>query len=186
MENWRKKIYLICSIRDRKGKDKEIADAYVARLRSNGCLVHYPSEVPQDDLTGMRIMTKHRAGMEWSDEVHAIWSPTSTGSIGDLGMAWMGYKPIKLVNKYEINKWLKTNPGKSHTRWINEIAKEYNQEVKSVKEFNTVNYIPTIDVVKMLAQLNRGKSGIEDWLMATTGSIEPGGKGGFLSGLLRH
>ena len=68
---------------------------------------------------------------------------------------------------------------------VGEIAEAYNKEIKSIKKLETSDYIPNIDMLKMLEQLRRSKSGLEDWLMSTVGTIDPaGGKIGFFDGLL--
>lgn len=125
-------VYIICPVRSITSKEKEFLDNYVDNLEKQGMKCHYPPrDVNQNDPTGMRIMTEHRAAMKISKEVHAYWNPESAGSIGDLCMAWALDKPIKLINKQEIKDWIeqriKINPDeKSHTRWLYEIDKFYN------------------------------------------------------------
>jgi hypothetical protein len=58
-----------------------------------------------------------------------------------------------------------------------ELAESYNRQVQESREKGG-GYIGTVDTERMVQRLYQVKSGLEDWLMSTTGTIEPGGKGG--------
>jgi hypothetical protein len=92
-------IYLICPVRN--GTPGDVFE-YVRLREDTGDVVHYPPrDVNQDDPTGARICTEHRAAMDWCDECHVFWDSTSSGSHFDLGMAYALRKPIKLVRAYQ-------------------------------------------------------------------------------------
>ncbi|VVB77577.1 Uncharacterised protein [uncultured archaeon] len=123
-----KKIYLICPVRKVSKEIKLYLDDYVENQELQGNMVHYPHrDVNQNDPTGMTIMLSHRNAMEKSDEVHAYWVPGSEGSVCDLGMVLMAKKPLKLINKEEIENWLVKNPGKSYTNVVYELDANYRQ-----------------------------------------------------------
>jgi hypothetical protein len=64
-----------------------------------------------------------------------------------------------------------------------ELTEDYNRQVQESREKGG-GYIGTVDTELMVRRLHQVKSGLEDWLMATTGTIEPGGKGGLFDILL--
>jgi hypothetical protein len=63
------------------------------------------------------------------------------------------------------------------------IAQDYNQQVTE-SHAKGAGYTGTIDAQRMKDRLRQSKSGLEDWLMSHTGTIEPGGKGGIFDSLL--
>lgn len=65
----------------------------------------------------------------------------------------------------------------------NKIAEDYNKQIESKKKQGAIDYNADIDTLKMKEKLKASKAGLEDWLMEKTGTTDPGGKGGFLSGL---
>ena len=65
-----------------------------------------------------------------------------------------------------------------------EIAEDYNQQVAANKKFKTAHYIASINTGKMKERLQKGLTGLEDWLLQTTGSKDPAGKSGFFDGLI--
>ncbi|MBN2239992.1 MAG: hypothetical protein JW712_09460 [Dehalococcoidales bacterium] len=96
------------------------------------------------------------------------------------------------IKRFCITGWLLNRErmdflGKNVRTAVNEaseIAEEYNEKMKPVKEFQATGYVADIDLVKMLDCLRRSKTGLEDWLMATTGTLDPAGKSGFFDSLL--
>ena len=95
------KIYLLCPVTRATEEQKKEMDEYVANLEKEGHKVHYPPrDVNQDEETGYDLYMKHKYAMKESDRVDIFWDKTSRGSIGDLGMAIMAEKPIKLVKAF--------------------------------------------------------------------------------------
>lgn len=117
------RIYLICPVRNVSSHEKKFIDDYVMLLERQGNKTHYPPrDVRQDDATGVDIVNSHRDAMKWCDSVHTYWNPESEGSVFDLGMLVMAKKPIKIINKKEVEQWLETHPGKSFTRVAYELS----------------------------------------------------------------
>lgn len=87
----KKRIYLICPVRQCTPEQKKEIDQYVEALETQGHWVHYPPrDVDQtNDDGGLRICREHRTAMLTCNEVHVWWDPRSTGSHFDLGMAFM-------------------------------------------------------------------------------------------------
>ncbi len=121
-ENLEKKIFLICPVRNITDKENQFLQEYISELESNGNSVHYPPrDTNQDDPIGYNICTENCAAIDAADEVHIYWNPGSSGSGFDLGMAFMGQKPIKLINKDKIPK----TPHKSFENVLHELDKKY-------------------------------------------------------------
>jgi hypothetical protein len=96
-------IYLICPVNDVAKEEKEFLDQYVSSLETLGNKVHYPPrDVNQVDPTGTRILTEHRAAMREVTDVHAYLGQKTKGSYFDFGMAYMGEKPLFIVNLKEL------------------------------------------------------------------------------------
>lgn len=65
-----------------------------------------------------------------------------------------------------------------------DIAEDYNAQVSATKQFQTTNYIASIDTVKLKDRLQKCKSALEDWLMNNIGTTDPGGKTGIFDILI--
>lgn len=90
------------------------------------------------------------------------------------------------IKRFAINGW-KTNRDKIDFLKQNlqsaltdafVIAQDYNNQVATTKQFQTSNYVASIDTVKLKDRLVRCRSELEDWLMTKVGTIDPGGKTG--------
>ncbi|MBM3247322.1 hypothetical protein FJZ17_02160 [Candidatus Pacearchaeota archaeon] len=93
------RIYLICPVRGVTQEEKEFLEGHVRKLEAMGFQVHYPPrDVNQEDSVGLRILTEHREAMRTSNAVQIYWNGKSQGSFFDLGMGFMGYKPLVLAN----------------------------------------------------------------------------------------
>jgi hypothetical protein len=64
------------------------------------------------------------------------------------------------------------------------IAQDYNEQVSTTKQFQTSNYVASIDTVKLKDRLQRCKSALEDWLMKNVGTTDPGGKTGIFDSII--
>ena len=96
--------YIICPVRNATFQEKQILDAYVAKLEAKGRLVHYPPrDVEQEhDPIGLKILGKHREAMRNCQLVHLFFNPASQGSLFDCGMAYVLGKPIVLINSEQV------------------------------------------------------------------------------------
>ena len=98
-----KQVYMICPVRGVTPDEQTFLDGYVSRLEVNGTRVHYPPrDVNQEDPTGLRILSEHRAAMKKSKAAHIYWNGKSSGSFFDLGMAFMARVPVVVANPQMI------------------------------------------------------------------------------------
>ncbi len=103
-ENLNKKIYLTCPVRKASKKDKMFLAKYVNELEKQGTGIYYPKwdTNQNDDLIGIKICSRNKIGIYKSKEIHKYLKGTSEGSMFDDGMAFMNDKPIKIINKEEL------------------------------------------------------------------------------------
>lgn len=103
-----KRIYIICSVRNRQKEEEEKVLNYVAKLEAEGCVVRCPfRDTDQNDEIGLRIVHDHEVDIRWADEIHVIWNPQSQGSLWDVAQArmaqyFMPKKKIILANIEEV------------------------------------------------------------------------------------
>lgn len=96
------KIFLICPVRNATPGETNAIIQYVTDMEDKGHKVYWPArDTDQVDSTGLRICGDNRKAITDADAVHVWWNPGSTGSLFDLGMAFMAKKPIVLVNAVE-------------------------------------------------------------------------------------
>jgi hypothetical protein len=113
-----KKIFLICPVRNITKEEDTFLQGYISSLEEKGHKVHYPPrDTNQDDPIGLDICSENRAAIRESDEVHIYYNPESSGSGFDFGMVFMVEKPIKLINKKEIER----TPHKSFQNVLHEL-----------------------------------------------------------------
>jgi nucleoside 2-deoxyribosyltransferase len=95
-----KSIFVICPVRGLNPNEKQVIEDHVKAMEEKGYSVHLPfRDTNQCDLTGgWNICNQNKKAMQDADEVHIYWNPNSTGSLFDLGMAFMADKPIYLIN----------------------------------------------------------------------------------------
>lgn len=99
----RRRVYLICPVRNCTPEQKAAMDKYVDVLEQQGCEVHYPPrDVNQsNDDGGVRICVEHMKYMAQCNEVHVWYDNESKGSHFDLGMAFiaptLSSRPLKVV-----------------------------------------------------------------------------------------
>lgn len=106
------RIYLICPVRNRTQEQQLDLEEHVRILEEDqGYEVYFPGrdtgvrEAPEN-ATAITCCNMYR--LRTADEVHVYYDPNSSGSIFDLGAAWILYKPILLVNEKEIAQMAKT------------------------------------------------------------------------------
>lgn len=105
----KKKIFLICPVRNVDKETEELISAYIAVFEKGGHEVHYPArDTDQIDPTGGYLIcsTNLRAIIEAS-EIHIWYTPSSLGTHFDLGMVFAlgkaGFrKKIVWANRGEI------------------------------------------------------------------------------------
>ncbi|MDD5289584.1 MAG: nucleoside 2-deoxyribosyltransferase [Patescibacteria group bacterium] len=115
----KKKIFLICPVREVTDTEKEAIAQYVAALKKDGHSVYWPlTDTNQDDSVGLRICQDNRAAIIAADEIHIWWNGKSQGSIFDFGMAFGLNKKIVLVNYDEVP----ATPYKSFNNVLREIG----------------------------------------------------------------
>jgi hypothetical protein len=120
-----KRIFIICPVRNVTDKEKRYLEDYILKLEAAGHLVHYPSrDTNQNDKIGLSICMENRQAIQDSDEVHVYWNSSSSGSGFDLGMAFMGEKPLVLINRDSI----KRTQHKSFENVLLELDEKYRPE----------------------------------------------------------
>ncbi|MBZ5660043.1 MAG: hypothetical protein LAO08_06510 [Acidobacteriia bacterium] len=96
------KIFLICPVRNATPEETTAIQQYVADMEIRGHRVYWPArDTDQVDPVGLRICGDNRAAIQDAEAIHIWWNTGSTGSLFDLGMAFMAKKPIVLVNGVE-------------------------------------------------------------------------------------
>ena len=96
-------VFMICPVRGITEEESQFLQDYVADLESKGHKVHYPPrDTHQDDPVGYNICRENRQAILDADEVHIYWNSSSSGSKMDLGMTFMLEKPLKLINREQV------------------------------------------------------------------------------------
>ena len=116
----KKKVYLVCPVRNCSDEVSRLLTAYVTHLENTGYSVHYPPRDCEQDQSGFGICDTHRKAMVECDEVHFWWDKESKGSHFDFGMAFMleHFKPIKYVMADDIE----ATPHKSYGNVIRKLS----------------------------------------------------------------
>jgi hypothetical protein len=120
----KKRIFLICSVRNASDEQKAAQAAYINKLEAEGHKVYWPhrdNKSEETDPVGLEIIDNNLEGILSADEVHVIWDPASQGSVADLEAAMALRKPIHLVNKDQF----KPTQGKSYTNVVLHIDTDY-------------------------------------------------------------
>ena len=117
-----KRIFLICPVRGASEDESQFLQDYLSQLENEGHKVHYPPrDTNQDDPVGLDICTENRAAINEADEIHIYWNPTSQGSLFDFGMLFMAEKPLKLINRDDVER----TPHKSFQNVLLELDAKY-------------------------------------------------------------
>src|SRR3989344_8762787 len=106
----RKRIFLICKVRNVPPETEKKHAAYVASKEKEGYEVYWPKrDTDQNDHLGLRICKDNRLAIVMADEVHVWYDKTSEGSKFDLGMVLMmlyfseqRYQKIVIANPEEV------------------------------------------------------------------------------------
>jgi hypothetical protein len=112
-DNLDKKIYLTCPVRKATKKDKIFLAKYINELEKQKTGIYYPKwdTNQNDDSIGDKICSRNKKGIYNSQEIHKYLSGASEGSMFDDGMTFMDNKPIKIINKEELensNEYVKS------------------------------------------------------------------------------
>lgn len=92
-------VFLICPVRNATDEQKQKLQEYIQKLENEGKRVYYPArDTNQDDPIGYRICRDNRHAIYNSETIHIFWDKNSTGSLFDLGMAFMAEKPLIIVD----------------------------------------------------------------------------------------
>jgi len=136
--------FIICPVRESTEAEKSFVADYVSRLESAGCLVHNPPrDTKQDgDPIGLRICSDNREAVRNSKTVRLYFNPTSQGTYFDLGMTFMAYKPLFVINP-EV---LANNLDEPMSRFLFEYASNtdkglLNPKLSSINNFSTLQDI---------------------------------------------
>lgn len=117
-----KKVFMICPVRIITKEVYQILQKYKMELEQRGYRVHFPpDDTNQLDPVGLAICSQNRAAIRDADEIHIYWNPGSEGSRFDLGMAFMLEKPIRIINRDDVQR----TPHKSFQNVLLELDAKY-------------------------------------------------------------
>lgn len=118
-----KKVFVICPVRKVTDEERQFLDKYVSDLENSDYEVHFPlRDTDQTDTVGMAICKENKEAIISADEVHVYWTPESEASPFDFGMTFMADKPVKLINREDVEK----TPYKSLQNVLIELDSVYN------------------------------------------------------------
>lgn len=96
----KRKVFLICPVRNSSPETQKAIEAYVAKLEAEGAEVYWPArDTDQTDPHGWTICCRNRSAILDATEIHVWYDAASTGSKFDLGMvfALLGIGWVKRV-----------------------------------------------------------------------------------------
>ena len=98
------KIFLICPVRNATDEQRKWIEDFVHDKYSEGYTIHAPHlHTRQTDLFGGYAICKQNAeAVASSKEIDIYYDQSSTGSVFDLGVAYALHKPLRLLNREEI------------------------------------------------------------------------------------
>lgn len=102
-----KKIFLICPVRNASDEQKEKMKVYISNLENNGVKVYYPTRNNSYELTdtiGYIICSENTKAIREADEIHIFWDKNSSGSLFDLGAAFILNKHLVIANVDEVEQ----------------------------------------------------------------------------------
>jgi hypothetical protein len=118
-----KKVFIICPVRDATPDVDKMIREYIKELEGKNYEVHYPPrDTNQNDPIGINICTQNMQAVMNADEVHIYWTDYSKGSLFDLGMTFMARKPLKIINRDEVEE---TDGKKSFNNVLRELDRRY-------------------------------------------------------------
>ncbi len=109
MEKRKKRIFLICPVREADEVLKKWLSDYVAKLEAQGYEVHYPTrDTEQNDPSGgYKICQTNFQALLEADEIHIWYDESSNGSKFDMGGVFMLHmlgirKKIVIANEHLV------------------------------------------------------------------------------------
>jgi len=96
-----KDIFIICSVRGASDEYRKKLEKYVESLETCGCCVHLPHRNTDQTASGLEICIQNYNAISDADEVHIFFSPASTGTHFDMGVAFALHKKIVVVENCE-------------------------------------------------------------------------------------
>ncbi len=135
----KKKIFVICPVRNVSEETTSKISGYIARLETEGYEIYWPySDNPHQntDKVGTTICDYNHKKMLMADEVHIWYDRNSMGSVFDIGMFFMfvrikDFKKFVIINRESIAP----TPYKSFENVILALAKEFdNPTADGLKE----------------------------------------------------
>ena len=108
------KIFIICSVREAEEDYKCKLESYKAELESKGYQVHLPHIDTNQEAKGIDICRENANAIFNANEVRIFYSPKSTGTHFDMGVAFGFGKRIKVIENVEFGE------GKSYPRMLME------------------------------------------------------------------
>lgn len=129
----KKKVFVICPVRNVSEETNNKIAAYVAKLESEGYELYWPrrdNPHQNTDNIGIEICEYNRKRMLAADEIHIWYDKGSTGSIFDIGMFFAfvhvgDFKKFVIINREDVA----STPGKSFENVILTLAKEFDNPV---------------------------------------------------------
>ncbi len=100
-----KKIFLICPVRNATPEQRKWIEDFTKEKQESGYRIHAPHlHTNQNDPYGggYFICKQNAEAIASSEEIDIYYDQSSTGSVFDLGVAYALHKPLKLLNKEEI------------------------------------------------------------------------------------
>lgn len=94
----KKRIFIICSVRDADIELQERLAAYVDKLEAEGNEVHYPRRDTDQTMRGIDICRYNASKIAVCDEVHIWYVAESQGSHFDMGVAFILNKPLVIIH----------------------------------------------------------------------------------------
>lgn len=129
----KKKVFLIGPVRGISSNLRKVLDDYVHELEKEGHKVHYPPrDTNQNDPIGVQICMANFKAILRADEIHIWYDENSTGTLFDLGGAFMltkimGYpKKIIFINREKVPD----GPGKSFAKVLKLLEEETKNKTK--------------------------------------------------------
>jgi nucleoside 2-deoxyribosyltransferase len=110
----KKRIFVIGPVRAATLEERLTMQWHVECLESWGNIVHLPHRDTNQKETGLNICRENLDAIRKADEVHVFFTPGSSGTHFDLGMAFALGKKIKVIETVEYT------PGKSFANMIEE------------------------------------------------------------------
>lgn len=97
------RYFLICPVRNASSDATDRIAAWVASMELDGHEVYWPArDTDQDDQVGARICRDNAAAIRSADAVFVWYTPTSQGTLFDLGIAFGLQKRIVLANRTDV------------------------------------------------------------------------------------